>query len=454
MNRAVVDLTHSLASSAPTLAPAASSRLARLEGVGKTFGNGTVALAGVDLEVRRGEFLSLLGPSGCGKSTILRLLSDLTGPSIGYINWAEKEHELSFVFQEPTLMPWATVFDNVWLPLRLKGISRNAARSSVEDVLAKVGLSGFAKSYPRELSGGMKMRVSVARALATRPAILLMDEPFAALDEIRRPRSTPTPRSEACIVSIAHHRYPIPETTIALPSRYGLRSRALRPADRMRDTVMLSRRIFLTRTAAVIVLTGAFAALRIRPGFAQAAVDHAVDFVRTTGNQLVSVINGSLPAAEKRQTLAKIIDGAVDVNGVAQFCLGRFWRTASGKEQAEYTQLFHTVLVTNISAKLGEYQGVKFTVGRAQQRDDNQVVSTTVERPNSAPAEVEWVISQASGAPKIVDVIAEGTSLRLTQRSDYAAYHDAQQQQRAGPHRSDAPADRPERLAACSTASC
>ncbi len=186
MNRAVVDFTHSLASPTPAFATTASPRLARLEGVGKTFGNGTVALAGVDLEVRRGEFLSLLGPSGCGKSTILRLLSDLTGPSIGFINWAEKEHELGFVFQEPTLMPWATVFDNVWLPLRLKGISRNAARSSIEDVLAKVGLSGFAKSYPRELSGGMKMRVSVARALVTRPALLLMDEPFAALDEITR----------------------------------------------------------------------------------------------------------------------------------------------------------------------------------------------------------------------------------------------------------------------------
>jgi phospholipid transport system substrate-binding protein len=190
----------------------------------------------------------------------------------------------------------------------------------------------------------------------------------------------------------------------------------------MRETDMLQRRTFLTRTAAAIVLTGAFLTLRIRPSFAQSTFDRATDFVKSTGNQLVSVINGSLPATEKRQTLAKIIDGAVDVNGVAQFCLGRFWRTASSKEQAEYTQLFHTVLVTNISAKLGEYQGVKFTVGRAQQRDDNQVVSTIVERPNSAPAEVEWVISQASGGPKIVDVVAEGTSLRLTQRSDYAAY--------------------------------
>jgi phospholipid transport system substrate-binding protein len=195
------------------------------------------------------------------------------------------------------------------------------------------------------------------------------------------------------------------------------------PLTEMRDTAMLPRRTFLTHAAAAVVLTGACLTLRIRPVFAQSAgLQSAVDFVKTTGNQLVSVINGDLPPAEKRKTLARIIDGAVDVNGVAQFCLGRFWRTASSKEQAEYTQLFHAVLVNNISAKLGEYQGVKFTVGRAQDRDDTQVVSTTVERPNNPPAEVEWVISQASGSPKIVDVVAEGTSLRLTQRSDYAAY--------------------------------
>jgi len=164
----------------------AAPRLVKLEGVCKTFNNGTVALTGVDLEIRRGEFLSLLGPSGCGKSTILRLLSDLTGVSKGWINWAGQEHELGFVFQEPTLMPWASVFKNVWLPLRLKGVSRRDAEGPVMDALEKVGLAGFAKSYPRELSGGMKMRVSIARALVTRPAILLMDEPFAALDEITR----------------------------------------------------------------------------------------------------------------------------------------------------------------------------------------------------------------------------------------------------------------------------
>jgi NitT/TauT family transport system ATP-binding protein len=162
------------------------SSLVRLDSVCKTFANGVVALTGVNLDVRRGEFLSLLGPSGCGKSTILRLLSSLTSPTKGAIDWREDKSALGFVFQDPTLMPWATVFDNVWLPLRLNGVSRKAARERIEEALAKVGLAGFAKAYPRELSGGMKMRVSIARALVTRPAILLMDEPFAALDEITR----------------------------------------------------------------------------------------------------------------------------------------------------------------------------------------------------------------------------------------------------------------------------
>ncbi len=160
--------------------------LVRLRGVGKLFPNGTEALRHVDLDIQRGEFVSLLGPSGCGKSTILRLLAGLAAPTSGDIHWPSTDHELSFVFQDPTLMPWANVFDNVWLPLRLRGLSRSAARVRIEEMLAKVGLSGFEKSYPRELSGGMKMRVSIARALVTRPAVILMDEPFAALDEITR----------------------------------------------------------------------------------------------------------------------------------------------------------------------------------------------------------------------------------------------------------------------------
>jgi NitT/TauT family transport system ATP-binding protein len=160
--------------------------LATLRGVDKVFANKVEALRGVDIDVRDGEFLSLLGPSGCGKSTVLRLLSGLTPPTRGAIHWRGERPTLSFVFQEPTLMPWASVFSNVWLPLRLNGVSKEKARPRVEEVLEMVGLSGFANAYPRELSGGMKMRASIARALVTRPAVLLMDEPFAALDEITR----------------------------------------------------------------------------------------------------------------------------------------------------------------------------------------------------------------------------------------------------------------------------
>jgi NitT/TauT family transport system ATP-binding protein len=177
--------------SAPPLAPSdpsAPAPLVALRDVGKVFANRLEALRGLEIEVREGEFLSLLGPSGCGKSTALRLLAGLTTPTRGEIDWRGGRPALSFVFQDPTLMPWATVFANVWLPLRLRGLSRERARPRVEKALDMVGLSGFAKAYPRELSGGMKMRASIARALVTSPAVLLMDEPFAALDEITRLR--------------------------------------------------------------------------------------------------------------------------------------------------------------------------------------------------------------------------------------------------------------------------
>ena len=160
--------------------------LVSLRGVGKTFANSVTALAGLNLDVREGEFLSLLGPSGCGKSTVLRLIAQLTNPSAGRIDWRSGRPEIGFVFQEPTLMPWATVYSNVFLPLRFRGAFSPQAKHKVEDALARVGLSKFAKAYPRELSGGMKMRVSIARALVLRPPLLLMDEPFAALDEITR----------------------------------------------------------------------------------------------------------------------------------------------------------------------------------------------------------------------------------------------------------------------------
>jgi NitT/TauT family transport system ATP-binding protein len=167
---------------------AAGMPVVALHRVGKTFGSGTVALDGLDLDVRRGEFLSLLGPSGCGKSTALRIIAGLSEPSSGEVTWpaAAAREEIGFVFQEPTLMPWSTVFGNVYLPLRLADLDRAAAAPRVEEALRRVGLADFAGAYPRELSGGMKMRVSIARALVTQPKLLLMDEPFAALDEITR----------------------------------------------------------------------------------------------------------------------------------------------------------------------------------------------------------------------------------------------------------------------------
>jgi NitT/TauT family transport system ATP-binding protein len=167
---------------------ASATRVVALQQVGKTFGSGTVALADLDLDVRRGEFLSLLGPSGCGKSTALRIVAGLSEPSSGEVAWpaAAAREEIGFVFQEPTLMPWSTVFGNVYLPLRLADLDRAAAAPRVEEALRSVGLAEFAGAYPRELSGGMKMRVSIARALVTQPKLLLMDEPFAALDEITR----------------------------------------------------------------------------------------------------------------------------------------------------------------------------------------------------------------------------------------------------------------------------
>jgi len=168
--------------------------LVSLQSISKAFSTGTLALKDLSLDIGEGEFVSLLGPSGCGKSTALRIIAGLGEPTSGTIEWpgatfdvaGKPEREIGFVFQEPTLMPWATVFNNVWMPLRLKGASKTAAREQVMDALHMVGLDKFAGSYPRELSGGMKMRVSIARALITRPKLLLMDEPFAALDEITR----------------------------------------------------------------------------------------------------------------------------------------------------------------------------------------------------------------------------------------------------------------------------
>ncbi len=157
-----------------------------MRGVGKTFESGTVALSGFDLSVRAGELVSLLGPSGCGKSTALRIISGLSEVSAGTVEWPGGAGQIGFVFQEPTLMPWASVQDNVRLPFKLAHADDGKSAAAVMQALERVGLGDFAGAFPRELSGGMKMRASIARALVTEPQLLLMDEPFAALDEITR----------------------------------------------------------------------------------------------------------------------------------------------------------------------------------------------------------------------------------------------------------------------------
>ncbi|GLR96183.1 MULTISPECIES: ABC transporter ATP-binding protein [Bradyrhizobium] len=189
-------------STSPAVEASLTALAVSLRGVTKAYDNGVMALGPFDLAVRKGEFISLLGPSGCGKSTALRIIAGLSAPSSGTVRVARHEgsvqpghvqpghvqpgHGIGFVFQEPTLMPWTSVRENVRLPLRLARVPKADARARADEALASVGLADFADAYPRELSGGMKMRVSLARALVTDPEILLMDEPFAALDEITR----------------------------------------------------------------------------------------------------------------------------------------------------------------------------------------------------------------------------------------------------------------------------
>ena len=191
----------------------------RMVGVAKSFG-GLEALKDISLTVEPGEFITLLGPSGCGKSTILRLLAGLTPATAGRIEWGgsvrRRENtgrpDLAFVFQEATLMPWRTVERNVAIPLVLLGLPKAEMRQRVGQAIEAVGLQGFEKTYPRQLSGGMKMRVSIARALVTRPAVLLMDEPFAALDEMTRQKLnndlvTLWRRERLTIVFVTHNVY-------------------------------------------------------------------------------------------------------------------------------------------------------------------------------------------------------------------------------------------------------
>ena len=163
-----------------------------ISGAGRRFPTGTEALRDVSLRLHSGDFMALLGPSGCGKSTLLRLIANLDKPDTGTLHWdagtPPGPGDIGYVFQDATLLPWASATENVWLPLRLRGLSREDARQDIETMLARVGLTGFETARPSQLSGGMRMRISIARALVTKPRLLLMDEPFAALDEFTRHR--------------------------------------------------------------------------------------------------------------------------------------------------------------------------------------------------------------------------------------------------------------------------
>ena len=194
----------------------------------------------------------------------------------------------------------------------------------------------------------------------------------------------------------------------------------LRFPDQRHGTVltMVTRRSMLGFAASGLVL----AALgRACPAFAQ-STDQASGFIERTSKELTTVVNGGGAVAQRQAALQQIIDRSVDVNEVGRFCLGRFWRTASPQQQHDYIELFHRVLVNNITSKVGDYQGVSIALGHSAAREGDVAVTTTVTRPGNAPSRVDWLVSTASGSPKIIDVIAEGTSLRLTQRSDYSAY--------------------------------
>jgi phospholipid transport system substrate-binding protein len=181
--------------------------------------------------------------------------------------------------------------------------------------------------------------------------------------------------------------------------------------------MMTTRRMILAGSA--LLLPSALLSVA-RPARA-ADADSAAAFVDQMLRDLLAIANGPEPQPAKRAALSSIVLARVDVDAVARFCLGRFWRSASPQQQAEYTQLFRRVLVKNISDKVGDYQGVTYSLGRAAKRETDILVSSTVTRPGNAPNKVDWVVD-ADGPPKVIDLIAEGTSLRLTQRSDYAAY--------------------------------
>ena len=171
-----------------------------------------------------------------------------------------------------------------------------------------------------------------------------------------------------------------------------------------------------------LLLAIAFTAAGAVPRARADAASTAADFINTLLQDLTAVVNSDQPRDQKGAALAKLVDANVDISEVARFCLGRFWRTASPAQQREYLDVFHRTLVNNVTSKVGEYKGVSYTIGRATPRDDAIDVPTTVTRPSNQPSRVEWIVSTATGAPKIVDLVAEGVSLRLTQRSDYASF--------------------------------
>jgi phospholipid transport system substrate-binding protein len=181
---------------------------------------------------------------------------------------------------------------------------------------------------------------------------------------------------------------------------------------------MLTRRSLLAASAAVLAL----AVVRLPYARAAASASQASGFVNRFASELTDIVNGPQGAAEKKAALGPVIDSNVDVPKIARFCLGRFWSTATPAQQAEYTQIFHQVLLNNISGHLGDYKGVTYSLTTDHPQGADELVGTIINRPNSPPANVQWVVDSSTGSPKIVDVVAEGTSLRLTQRSDYASY--------------------------------
>jgi phospholipid transport system substrate-binding protein len=184
---------------------------------------------------------------------------------------------------------------------------------------------------------------------------------------------------------------------------------------------MLTRRnaiSLIAATQAILVLPAVFP----RRAWASPAGDRASAFVKATGAKLVAAIDTTSSLEQRTQMLGGIIDADVDVDGVARFCLGRFWRTATPAQQQQYLKLFRDMLVENISSKLGEYKGVTFTLGTVQDRDAGEVVATVVKRPNNPATNIQWLVANAATNPKIIDLVAEGTSLRITQRDDYASF--------------------------------